>query len=317
MIDDLLERIASARVVVIGDVMLDRYLWGDVKRISPEAPVPVVDVRRQSNVPGGAGNAAGGVAALGAHAELCSVIGDDDDGSRLLGALAESSVACSGVIVVEGRKTTTKTRVVAHSQQVVRTDVEERADLSADLERQLIEWAAIEIRTAGAVVLSDYAKGVVTERLARSVIDVARAQGCPVVVDPKGRDYSKYRGATVLTPNTHDAELAAHATIDSYQQLLDVGRRLVASLDGAHLLLTRGSEGMTLIGAGDSLDIDAEARAVYDVTGAGDTVVAVLAAALASGAGLEQAIRLANSAAGIAVGKVGTTAVTAAELRDA
>lgn len=316
MTAELLDRFPSARVVVIGDVMLDRYLWGDVRRISPEAPVPVVDVQRQTHVPGGAGNAASGVAALGARAELGSVVGDDQEASWLLEGLVGQGVGCTGVLAESGRATTTKTRVVAHSQQVVRTDLESRDAIPEELEARLIEWAKGEISQAGAVVLSDYAKGVVTPAVARAVIAEARTHGCPVVVDPKGQDYSKYSGATVLTPNVHDAERAARMSIESYDELVAAGRRLSEGLAGARLLITRGAGGMTLVGVDDSLDIAAEARDVYDVTGAGDTVVAVLAAVLASGGELECGIRLANTAAGIAVAKIGTAAVTIEELRD-
>ena len=313
--DALVSALATGKVVVVGDLMLDVYIWGDVRRISPEAPVPVVDVRRQTYVAGGAGNTAAGVAALGATVELGGVLGDDDAGARLLGALAERGVGCTGVFKTGDRRTTTKTRVIAHSQQVVRADVEERSHLESELEERLCAWAEEQIASASALVLSDYAKGVVTPVVAQRLIEVARAHDAPIVVDPKGHDYAKYRGATILTPNVHDAEQAAHMPIHSYDDLLAAGRKLSRELEGTLLLITRGADGMSLIGEDEVIDIAAEARDVYDVTGAGDTVVAALAAALACGAAIQPALQLASRAAAIAVSKVGTASVSMHDLR--
>jgi len=310
-----LERLAGARAVAVGDVMLDEYVWGHVSRISPEAPVPVVDVQGRSHVPGGAANVAAGVVALGGSAVLGGVAGADDPGARLREALAEIGVGADGVLRLDGRATTTKTRVIAHNQQVVRTDFEQRQPLSGDDERRLLEWASSALEDADVLVLSDYAKGVLTSSVTRRLIEAAGERGIPVVVDPKGVDYAKYRGATVLTPNVHDAERAAAYHVESYDDLLEVARRLGETLPGTALLITRGAEGMTLVSGGDAVDIAAEARDVYDVTGAGDTVVATLAVALANGVELADAVRLANAAAGIVVGKVGTATVTLDELR--
>lgn len=314
-IEALARRLAAPRVVVVGDLMLDDYVWGDVRRISPEAPVPVVEVRGRTHVPGGAGNVAAGIVALGGRAVLSGVVGADTQAAELRRALEERGVECDGVLEDPDRATTTKTRVIAHNQQVVRTDFEQRAPLVPDLDERLSSWCAGEIETADAVVLSDYAKGVVSERVARAVIGAARDRGRPVVVDPKGRDYAKYRGATVLTPNVHDAERAANVPVERYEDLLEVGRRLARVLEGAQLLITRGAEGMSLLSDSGAVDVRSEARAVYDVTGAGDTVVAALAVALGSGLALEEAVRLANAAAGVVVSKVGTASVTLEELR--
>jgi D-glycero-beta-D-manno-heptose-7-phosphate kinase len=312
---ELLDRFEDARVLVIGDLMLDEYVWGDVRRISPEAPVPVVEVRGRTQVPGGAGNTAAGVVALGSTALLAGVVGDDEPGALLLTTLESAGIVCEGIQTIPGRATTTKTRVIAHSQQVVRTDSEERAPLPSVFEDALLVWAEAEIGETGAIILSDYAKGVVSERVAQEVIGLASAHGRPVIVDPKGHDYVKYRGATVITPNVHEAERAAHHPVETDHDLRVVAQRLSDTLGGTALLVTRGADGMTLFGAGDVLDIAAEAQDVYDVTGAGDTVAAVLAASLAAGASLEVAVALANTAAGIAVSKVGTTPVNIAELR--
>jgi rfaE bifunctional protein kinase chain/domain len=310
-----IERLEGARAVAVGDVMLDEYVWGHVSRISPEAPVPVVDVQGRSHVPGGAANVAAGVVALGGSAVLGGVAGADEPVARLQEALREIGVGADGILQIQGRTTTTKTRVIAHNQQVVRTDFEQRQPLADGDERRLLDWAGTALAEADVLVLSDYAKGVLTPSVTRGLVDAAGARSLPVVVDPKGVDYAKYRGATVLTPNVHDAERAAAYHVESYDDLLEVARRLGETLPGTALLITRGAEGMTLVSDGRPVDIAAEARDVYDVTGAGDTVVATLAVALARGMALEDAVRLANAAAGIVVGKVGTATVTLDELR--
>jgi rfaE bifunctional protein kinase chain/domain len=305
---------AGVTVLTIGDVMLDEYVWGDVQRISPEAPVPVVQVQRRTHVPGGAANASAGVVALGGRALLGGCVGADVHADRLREALAAAGLDASGLVVDPARPTTTKTRVIAHSQQVVRTDAEDSSPLPPELEAALLGWATARLDDVDSIVISDYAKGVVSASLAQGVIELGRERGKPVVVDPKGIDYAKYSGATVITPNSHDAARAANVHVDEYEDLLEVARRLTTECDGARLLVTRGAAGMTLFGADGPADIVAEAHEVYDVTGAGDTVVAVLAVTLAQGMPLTQAVRIANAAAGIAVEKVGTATVTLEEL---
>jgi D-glycero-beta-D-manno-heptose-7-phosphate kinase len=317
----LLEEVVAAfpgkRVLVIGDVMLDEYVWGEVRRISPEAPVPVVEARRRTYMPGGAGNTAANVVGLGGQAVLGGVVGRDHQAAKLSEALQQNGIETAGLIVDEGRPTTIKTRIVAHNQQVVRVDCEERTPLPARLEDTLLQWAETCIDGVDACILSDYSKGVVSIRLATDLIHLARQAGKPVVVDPKGTNYTKYRGATVVTPNVYEAERALDHEIDGEGDFLGVGRRLLDILDGAALLITRGAQGMSLFTKGAStLHIPANARNVYDVTGAGDTVVSVLALALAVGATLEQAVGLANRAAGIVVGKFGTATLSLAELSD-
>ena len=307
-------RSTGVTVLTIGDVMLDEYVWGEVQRISPEAPVPVVQVQRRTHVPGGAANAAAGIVALGGRALLGGVVGADVHAEHLREALAEKNLGTDGLVVDPSRPTTTKTRVIAHSQQVVRTDAEDRSPLPPEVETALAGWAAAHLPEVDSVVLSDYAKGVVSPALARRVIALARGHGKPVVVDPKGTDYAKYSGATVITPNAHDAGQAANVHVHDDRDLLEAARRITAVCDGARLLVTRGAAGMTLFGPDERADIAAEAHEVYDVTGAGDTVVAVLAVALGQGLTLEDAVRVANAAAGIAVEKVGTATVTFDEL---
>jgi rfaE bifunctional protein kinase chain/domain len=307
-------RSAGVTVLTIGDVMLDEYVWGEVQRISPEAPVPVVQVQRRTHVPGGAANAAAGVVALGGRALLGGVVGADVHAEHLREALAATDLETDGLVVDPSRPTTTKTRVIAHSQQVVRTDAEDASPLPPELEARLGAWAAAHLPEVDTVVISDYAKGVVSPGLARCVIELARDHGKPVVVDPKGTDYAKYSGATVITPNAHDAGRAANVHVNDDGDLLEAARRITAVCNGARLLVTRGAAGMTLFGPDGRADIAAEAHEVYDVTGAGDTVVAVLAVALGQGLALEEAVRVANAAAGIAVEKVGTATVTSEEL---
>jgi D-beta-D-heptose 7-phosphate kinase/D-beta-D-heptose 1-phosphate adenosyltransferase len=310
------ERFGGRHAVVVGDLMLDEYVWGRADRISPEAPVPVVAVEGRNHLPGGAGNVARGIVALGCSASLGGVVGEDDSGARLQEALAEAGVDCEGVIAARGRTTTTKTRVIAHSQQVVRTDLEQSDPISETLAGDLASWGESALDGAHVLVLSDYAKGVLTPPLAQALIETARRHAIPIVVDPKGSDFGRYRGATVLTPNVHDAARAAILMIERREDLLEAARRLQAVLPETYLLVTRGNEGMSLIRDGTSADVAADARNVYDVTGAGDTVVAALAVALAAGLDLADGMALANAAAGIVVEKLGTATVTREELRE-
>ena len=309
-----LARLSGATVLTVGDLMLDEYVWGDVERISPEAPVPVVEIKRRTFAPGGAANVAAGVIALGGRAYLHGVVGEDAAAAALRAALAAIGVDAGNLIVDPMRPTTSKTRVIARAQQVVRTDQEARRPLPADLETRLLESVLRDLPAADAVVLSDYGKGVVSERVSRGVIDAAVAAGKPVVVDPKGRDYERYRGATVITPNAHDAGQAANLHIEGDHDLIEAARRLSDACDGAAMLVTRGAIGMSLFTASGRVDVPTRARDVYDVTGAGDTVVATLAVALGRDVLLEHAVHLANAAAGLVVGKMGTSTVTLEEL---
>jgi len=311
-----IEQLRGAVVLAVGDLMLDEYIWGEVERISPEAPVPVVEVRRRSHVPGGAANVAAGVAALGGRALVGGAVGDDASAAAIRETLASAGVDGEGVIVDRDRPTTTKTRVIANAQQVVRTDVEERDPLPPGIERELLAWVERRLPQADAVVLSDYRKGVVSRSVAQGVIEVAKRTGKPVVVDPKGLNFANYRGATVLTPNAHDAGRSANVHVENEADLMEAARRLSKLCGDAALLMTRGPAGMTLFASDGRIDVPAEARAIYDVTGAGDTVVAVLAVALARGIPLPDAVRLANTAAGIVVGKLGTSTVTLEELAE-
>lgn len=313
---EVLERFPGTAVLVVGDVMLDEYIWGEVRRVSPEAPVPVVEIRKRTYVPGGAANVASGVAGLGGAARLAGVVGDDAAAGLLRETLDEAGVE-TGLAVDPSRPTTTKTRIVAQSQQVIRADSEDRSPVPAAVAEAIVSWIAGRIGETDAIVLSDYAKGVVSADLAQRVVGLARESGTPVVADPKGSDYAKYRGATVVTPNIHEAKVAARLDGDTHHDLTKVGGRLAETLGESALLITRGAQGMSLFSDGATVDIPSRARNVFDVTGAGDAVVSTLALALGCGATLEDAARLANAGAGVAVGKVGTQTLALDELRGA
>jgi len=307
------------RIVVLGDVMLDEFIWGRVRRISPEAPVPVVEVDRQTLALGGAGNVVSNLVALGATPTPVGVIGSDSDAHRLRAAFGELSAGGSGLISDPTRPTTIKTRIIAHNQQVVRADRENRTAITGSIEAAVANAFCEEIKRADAAVVSDYGKGLLTPTLLTRVLTAARERGLIVCLDPKMRNFNYYQPVTVITPNNQEAAEAAGVSIDDEQSLIEAGRRILDSIDTRAVLITRGEEGMTLFTGSDQdgcsvTHIPTVAREVYDVTGAGDTVIATLALALASGASLEEAAVLANHGAGVVVGKVGTASVTREEL---
>ena len=314
---ELVVRFAGTPILVLGDVMVDEYVWGEVDRVSPEAPVPVVEVRRRTWTPGGAANVAAGIASLGGQPLLAGVVGAARGAWRLRQALVERGIGAEGLVVDEKRPTTLKTRIVAGGQQVARTDEEVRDPLPADVEEALVRWAADRIGDVAAVVISDYGKGALSPRSAGEVISLARGAGRPVIVDPKGRDFTRYRGATVVTPNLREVEVALNVGLSWDADLPMLAARLRSVLDGSAVLVTRGADGMSLFAGqdpGDQVDIAAQTRNVFDVTGAGDAVVGTLALALANDAGLERGARTANLVAGVAVGKRGADMPTLEEL---
>ena len=315
-LDEILERCRGLRVAVVGDLMLDVYLVGAVSRISPEAPVPVVAVQDEWVALGGAANVAANVVALGAECELVGCVGADAAGMQIRDALARLDGGSVHPRLVEdsGRPTTTKTRVVARHQQVVRFDRERDEEVGAACAAELVEAVRAAVRTADALVLEDYNKGVLVPAVIRAAIGAAREAGIPSVVDPKFRNFFEFAGATVFKPNAAElsAALGQPLAADDDAWLEDARRRV----DAGHLLLTLGEHGMALKGAdGPALRIPTVAREVYDVSGAGDTVTAFVAVALAAGATMEEAAVMANLAAGIEVGKPGVATVTADELR--
>ena len=314
----LIESMAGVPIVCIGDVMLDRFVAGDVDRVSPEAPIPVLRVAGESVMLGGAGNVAANLAALGARCRFVSVIGDDDEG-RAVRRETEQRLGPAVTLAVEpGRPTTVKTRYVAAGQQLLRADRESGEPLAAATEAAVVESAVSAIDGAAAVVLSDYAKGVLTDVVLAGIAEVAERAGVPLVVDPKGRDFSRYRGVTVLTPNQRELAEATGLPVDDDDAVVHAARAALKVSGARAVVATRGKRGLTAVpDEGSPVHWPAEAREVFDVSGAGDTVIAVLGAALAVGASLADAARLANLAGGIVVGKVGTAAVSAAELSGA
>jgi rfaE bifunctional protein kinase chain/domain len=315
---ELLDKFAGTRVLVIGDIMLDRYWWGKVSRISPEAPVPVVRLDHESLAAGGAANVAANISGLGAVPILIGVVGDDDESSLLPGVLKDRSISAEHLVTAEGRRTTVKTRIIAHSQQVARIDQETDNSLTAETEAAVMESFNSIVSGVGAVVISDYAKGTLTDNVIRHVIDAANQKGIPVLVDPKGRDYSKYRGATMLTPNRREAADACGLEENTQDMVDTAGNRLLTELNLQSVLITQGEEGMTLFRPGQNpYHLNTLAREVYDVTGAGDTVIGSLAVAIAVGADAAVAADIANIAAGIVVEQVGTTAISVRNLREA
>lgn len=311
----LLDTAAARRVAVVGDAMLDVYLRGDVERISPEAPVPVVRVIDRRYALGGAGNVAQNVRAVGAQCDLVAAIGDDAGGRQLCSMLGSIQASVASLVQVD-RPTTTKTRIVARSQQVVRVDEEEDADLDGDEVERLLAAVRQAVDQADALVLEDYNKGVLVPRVIEAAIGAARAKRIPVVVDPKYRNFFLYRGATVFKPNRRELEAALGAEVD-----LDHPEALPATfsrLGVDNLLLTLGERGMALISdAGEIKRIPTMAREVYDVVGAGDTVTAYLALVLAAGGTTGEAAIIANFAAGVEVGKLGAATVSRDEVIDA
>lgn len=310
-----LRALGRPRLLVVGDALLDRYVWGDARRISPEAPIPVLTAAREEARPGGAANVAVNVAALGADAALVGVVGRDAEAGLLREALRERGVDPAGLVEDPARPTIVKTRLVAGSQQVLRLDREETRPVAGDVEARVLERAAREAAARELTLVSDYAKGCVTDRLLRAVIDAARGARRRVVVDPKGEDYARYRGVSILTPNLGEFETAVGRRARDPEALREAGRSLVERLELEALLVTLGRDGIFLLTRdGRHQTIPTAARSVYDVTGAGDTVLSVLGVALAGGLGFEDAVRLANAAAGIKVSKVGAAAVAREEL---
>ena len=306
---------ADVRVVVLGDLMVDRFIWGSVSRISPEAPVPIVRMERESASLGGAGNAARNIASLGGRVALAGLHGDDADGERLAGLCREAGIDLAALVRVQSRPTTVKTRIVAHHQHVVRFDREEDGPADDAATAVLRDRAIAALEGARALVVSDYDKGALSQGLLQTVLPEARRRGLPIVVDPKVRLMPFYRPATIVTPNVKEASEAAGVKVRTNADLIAAGRILLERLQCPHLLITRGEKGMLLLSAdGGSMEVPTEAREVYDVSGAGDTVAATLALALAAGATMAEAVVLANLAAGVVVGKLGTAALTPEEL---
>ena len=315
MFERIIKKFSGVRILVVGDIMLDRFIWGDVSRISPEAPVPVVVVDKETFLLGGAANVVNNIYSLGGKASLCGVIGDDEMGQKVIQRLSEMGIERSGISIEPGRQTTVKTRIIAHQQQLVRIDRETTQHPKVSTLRSLSEYLKRNIKSFDGVILSDYGKGLLTRGVVRDVIRKARLTGKLVMVDPKIKNFFFYRGATVVTPNTGEASSASRISITDEASLNRAGRNLLKRLRCDALVITRGEDGMAIFEPHQKpFLVPTEAREVYDVTGAGDTVIGTMALALGAGASIRRAAELANHAAGIVVGKVGTATVDQEEL---
>ena len=315
----MIEGFRNARILVVGDFILDQFIWGRVDRISPEAPVPVVHVQRESFMTGGSLNVANNIRTLGGMVYPCGVVGRDLEGRMLLKIMRREGIDTGGIVYDPERPTSLKTRIIAHSQQVVRFDREKTSEISKDRLKKILAFIRIKIRECDVVIIEDYGKGMVQPFLIREITALAKRLRKPVLVDPKDKHFSYYQGVTVITPNRKEAFDAyengrSHRDVD----VDDVGKGLLKKLNLKAVLMTLGEDGMALYERGGPVTrIPATAREVYDVSGAGDTVIAVFALAIAAGASLQEGAWLANVAAGIVVGKLGTAVVSPDEFKDA
>ncbi len=314
LLDGLLPRFRRAKILVVGDLILDEFVWGKVSRISPEAPVPVVWVQRESLMPGGASNVANNIASLGGQTCVVGIIGEDRWGERLLGELAARAIDTTGIVRTD-RPTTVKTRVIAHQQQVVRVDREQPEPLPDAAVRQLIRAVEDRLEGVDAVVIEDYGKGVITRKLLSAIIPAARRHKTIITVDPKEEHFELYHGVTALTPNRMEAGQMVGRELTRDEDIQQAGEELLRRLRCDAALITLGEDGMWLFEQGGrQTRIPTVAQEVFDVAGAGDTVIAAFTLALASGSGMPEAARIANQAAGIVVGKLGVAVVTPQEL---
>lgn len=315
---EIIDQFSRAGVLVVGDIMADHFIWGRVSRISPEAPVPVVEVSRDNFLLGGSANVLNNIVAMGGRVHMCGVVGADETGRRLLDEFRRRGVDTRGIVVEADRPTTLKTRIVAHGQQMVRFDREERRPMRAGSTRRILSYIRSLRDELGALVISDYSKGVVIRSLLDGIRRLNADRPIFTCVDPKQRDFSLYEGFDLITPNHLEAGQAAGEEIRHNQDHVRIGLKLMERYDFRAILITRGEAGMSLFerdGRVRQTSFPARAREVFDVTGAGDTVIGVLALCMAAGATVREAAYLANLAAGIVVGKVGTATVTREELK--
>ena len=315
---DIISRFHDSKVLVVGDIMVDQFIWGKVSRISPEAPVPVVRVTSESLLLGGCTNVLNNVFSMGGKVAVSGIVGSDNMGRWLTARLKEMGIDTAGVIIEHGRPTIVKTRVVAHHQQVVRFDREDKSPVSRNSLQGIIEYIKSVKDDLGAVIISDYNKGVFSENLIKGIKEITSERGIILCIDPKQSDFSLYRGCDLITPNHQEMERALGMELENTNDIIKGGRTLIRKFDFGALLVTRGKDGMSLFANdGGITHIPTVAREVFDVTGAGDTVIGVFALCVAAGATLKEASVLANHAAGIAVGKVGTAPVYQDELKKA
>lgn len=317
-VDSLLQAMSGKRIAVVGDLMLDRYIWGAVSRISPEAPVPVIDVEAEQARLGGAANVAMNIKSLGGEPLLVGVIGADNSGKQLYETIRDTGFATDGVVVDESRPTTVKTRVIAHSQHVVRIDREQKTDISDDIQNKIMDALRRNLASIDAIILEDYNKGVIVASLIKQLIDTANRQEKIITVDPKFNNFFEYRNVTVFKPNRKEAEEVLGMKIRSDDDITAAGKTLLQKLCSKSVLLTLGERGMALFeAAGRVSRIETKALNVQDVSGAGDTVISTLTMALSAGADIREATALSNFAGGVVCGYVGIVPINASELREA
>ncbi len=313
-----LKNMEETSVLVAGDIMLDRFVYGSVERISPESPVPVLSIDRQSHMLGGAGNALANLAGLGVRAKVLSVIGNDEEGIEIRKLAKESGIDTAGLLMDEDRPTIVKTRYLAGHQQLLRTDFENKQSVSDQIEKALLQKAQELMDGIGALIISDYGKGVLSDKLIQGLIKLAKKNKIPVLVDPKGSDYTRYKGVSVLTPNKKELTEATNMAVNSDEEVSAAARALIKQSGVEAVVATRSGDGMSVVqkSVADPVHLQTKDIEVFDVSGAGDTVIATIAAALAAGADLVEASKLANIAASIVVSKVGTAPIRAKELRE-
>ncbi|OGB90770.1 hypothetical protein A2625_06985 [candidate division WOR-1 bacterium RIFCSPHIGHO2_01_FULL_53_15] len=306
--------LAGKKIMVLGDLMLDEHIWSKVSRISPEAPVPVADVVRITHVPGGCGNVAANVAALGGVPYLVGSLGRDSSGEKLVRALERHNVSTGDLVIDANRPTILKSRIIAASQHIVRVDREDRTVISPTVAKKLIRKFQELVPKMDAIIISDYEKGTITKEISQALIKLAKKYRKPLAIDPKGIDYAKYRGATVITPNLREAAISSRTVIFDDRSLSQAGKVILKAAGTRFVLVTRGKDGMTIFDGSGATYIPAIPREVFDITGAGDTVIATLTLALAAGAPMKAAAILANLAGSIVVGKIGTATCSLDEL---
>ncbi len=315
--NDIIENIGNNEIAVIGDLMLDEYMWGEVDRISPEAPVPVVNLTGQSSTPGGAANVAGNILGLGDKPLLIGVVGNDNGAAILDWLLREKGIGAEGLLYDNQRPTTMKTRIIAHNQQVVRADREVKDDIPDELQDKTMSLLEDRKKQLRGLIISDYGKGVITKSLLQRLIDFCLAEDIFIAVDPKDTNFPRYKKVSLITPNHHEAGFAYGLRIINEDTLKKVGYGLLEKLEARSILITRGEKGMALFQAGQEVKLTPTvAKEVYDVTGAGDTVIASFVSAVAAGATLEEATAISNQAAGVVVGEVGTAIITKEALKE-
>ncbi len=313
----ILSKFSSCRLAVLGDVMLDEFYWGKVDRISPEAPVPVVQIKEETWRPGAAANVAANLVALGAKADIFGIVGDDGAGRRLSEELEAQKIGTSGLIVDSGRRTTVKTRVIGHKQQMIRIDRESTEAIDYQRQKQILDAIMDLSDELDGVIISDYAKGVIVEDLLKNLIDKFRKKGKFIAIDPKLKNFGIYKKPTIITPNTKEAESTLGRVFESEEDVLKGGMDLLKQTQSDAILITRSEHGMSLFEKGKApITIPTQAVDVFDVTGAGDTVIATFSLALASGCTMDEAAQVANLAAGVVVGIVGTASANADQVLD-